>query len=429
MDMVRFRQDRGTRAGKGYEVARMKAAVIKETAPEEHRVALVPEAVTRLRPAGIDVLVERGAGEGAWLSDAAYAEAGATIVGADELYRSADVILTVTKPSAAVVRQLRKGQAIIGMLGPLTDPELAATLAAQGVTAISLDGLPRTLSRAQPMDALSSQSNVAGYKAALIAAAEFGRFFPMLITAAGTARPARVLVLGAGVAGLQAIGTARRLGAVVSGYDVRPASKGEVESLGATFVELTSVESAAGEGGYARELTAEERQAQQDELAGHIARHDVVITTAQVPGRRPPLLVTEDAIKAMTSGSVIVDMGASELGGNVTGSQPGETIVTGNGITIIGAGNLPATVPTAASNAYSRNISALLAHLTKDGVLAIDTDDEIQAGVVITHDGRVVHEGVAALLVPPRETAPGTPGETPAGLLPEGDADVDGPSH
>ncbi len=407
----------------------MKAAVIKETAPGERRVALVPDAIAKLRPAGIDVLVERGAGDGAWLSDAAYADAGATIVGAAELYQTAEVILTVTKPPAATISTLRKGQAIIGMLAPLTDPELAAALAAQGVTAISLDGLPRTLSRAQPMDALSSQANVAGYKAALVAAATFGRFFPMLITAAGTARPAKVLVLGAGVAGLQAIGTARRLGAVVSGYDVRPASKGEVESLGATFVELTSVESAAGEGGYARELTAEERQAQQDELAGHIARHDVVITTAQVPGRRPPLLVTEDAIKAMTSGSVIVDMGASELGGNVTGSQPGETIVTGNGITIIGAGNLPATVPTAASNAYSRNISALLAHLTKDGVLAIDTDDEIQAGVVITHDGRVVHEGVAALLVPPRETAPGTPGETPAGLLPEGDADVDGPSH
>ena len=407
----------------------MKAAVIKETAPGEHRVALVPEAVTRLRPAGIDVLVERGAGEDAWLTDAAYAEAGATIVGSDELYRGADVILTVTKPSAATVRQLRKGQAIVGMLAPLTDPELAATLAAQGVTAISLDGLPRTLSRTQPMDALSSQSNVAGYKAALIAAAEFGRFFPMLITAAGTARPARVLVLGAGVAGLQAIGTARRLGAVVSGYDVRPTSKAEVESLGATFVELTSVGSADGQGGYARELTAEERQAQQDELIGHIVRHDVVITTAQVPGRRPPRLVTEDAIKAMAAGSVIVDMGASALGGNVAGSRPGETIVTGNGVTIIGAGNLPATVPTAASNAYSRNISALLAYLTKDGVLAIDTDDEIQAGVVITHDGRVVHEGVAALLVPPREMAAGTPGETPAGLLPEGGADVDGPSH
>jgi NAD(P) transhydrogenase subunit alpha len=403
----------------------MKAAVIKETAVGERRVALVPDAITKLRPAGIDVLVESGAGDGAWLADAVYADAGAAIVSAAELYLTADVILTVTKPSADTVSKLRKGQTIVGMLAPLTDPELAATLAAKGVTAISLDGLPRTLSRTQPMDALSSQSNVAGYKAALIGAAEFGRFFPMLITAAGTARPARVLVLGAGVAGLQAIGTARRLGAVVSGYDVRPSSKTEVESLGATFVELTSVGSAAGQGGYARELTAEERQAQQDELIGHIARHDVVITTAQVPGRRPPVLVTEDAIKAMTAGSVIVDMGASALGGNVTGSRPGEIIVTGNGITIIGADNLPATVPTAASNAYSRNISTLLLYLTKDGALAIDTDDEVQAGVVISHDGRVVHPGVAALLVPPSET----PAEPPAGTLPEGGADVDGTSH
>ena len=278
----------------------MKAAVVKETAPGEHRVALVPDAVARLRPAGIEVLVEQGAGQGAWLPDAAYADAGATIVGTAELFAAADVVLTVTKPSAAQAEQLGKGQAIIGMLAPLIDPELAAALAARGVTAVSLDGLPRTLSRAQPMDALTSQANVAGYKAAVLAAAEFGRFFPLLITAAGTAPPAKVLVLGAGVAGLQAIGTARRLGAVVSGYDVRPASKGEVESLGATFIELTSVGSAAGEGGYARELTAEERQAQQDELAGHIARHDVVITTAQVPGRRPPLLVTDDALKAMS---------------------------------------------------------------------------------------------------------------------------------
>jgi NAD(P) transhydrogenase subunit alpha len=380
----------------------MKAAVVKETLPGERRVALVPEAITKLRPAGIDVLVESGAGDGAWLSDAAYADAGASIVSAAEIYRAADVILTVTRPSPAAVNKLRPGQAVIGMLAPLTDPELAATLAAQGVTAISLDGLPRTLSRAQPMDALTSQSNVAGYKAALVAAGEFGRFFPLLITAAGTARPAKVLVLGTGVAGLQAIGTARRLGAVVSGYDVRPSSKDEVTSLGATFVELTSVTSAAGEGGYARELTAEERQSQQDELTGHIARHDVVITTAQVPGRRPPLLVTEDAIKAMAPGSVIVDMGASTFGGNVTGSRPGETIVTGNGITIIGADNLPATVPTAASNAYSRNISTLLLHLTKDGALAIDTSDEIQAGVVIAHDGTIVHEAVARLL--PAET-------------------------
>ena len=376
----------------------MKAAVVKETAPGEHRVALVPDAVAKLGPAGIEVLVERGAGQGAWLTDAAYADAGATIVGTAELFASADVILTVTKPSPAMLDELGKGQAIIGMLAPLTDPELAAALAARGVTAISLDGLPRTLSRAQPMDALTSQANVAGYKAALVAAGAFGRFFPLLITAAGTAPPARVLVLGAGVAGLQAIGTARRLGALVSGYDVRPASKGEVESLGATFLELTSVGSAAGEGGYARELTAEERQAQQDELAGHIARHDVVITTAQVPGRRPPLLVTDEAIKAMSPGSVIVDMGASTLGGNVSGSRPGETVVTGNGVRIIGADNLPASVPTASSNAYSRNISALLLHMTSDGALAIDTTDEIQAGVVIAHDGRIVQEGVARLL-------------------------------
>jgi H+-translocating NAD(P) transhydrogenase subunit alpha len=322
-----------------------------------------------------------------------------------------------------MVDQLKPGQAIVGMLAPLSDPELAAALAAKGVTAISLDGLPRTLSRTQPMDALSSQANVAGYKAALVAATAFGRFFPMLITAAGTARPAKVLVLGAGVAGLQAIGTARRLGAVVSGYDVRPASKTEVESLGATFVELTSVGDAAGKGGYARELTADERQAQQDELAGHIARQDVVITTAQVPGRRPPLLVTEDAIKAMMPGSVIVDMGASALGGNVTGSRPGETIITGNGVTIIGAENLPATVPTAASNAYSRNIAALLLHLTSDGALAIDTSDEIQAGVVITYGGQVVHQGVADLLA--GQATHGPPAEPPPGEPPPGEPQED----
>ncbi len=376
----------------------MKAAVVKETAPGERRVALVPDAVAKLRPAGIEVLVERGAGEGAWLSDAAYADAGAIILDAEELLEAADVILTVTKPSALTVSRLRAGQAVFGMLAPLTDVELAAALAARGVTAVSLDRMPRTLTRTQPMDALSSQANVAGYKAAVVAASEFGRFFPLLITAAGTARPARVLVLGAGVAGLQAIGTARRLGAVVSGYDVRPASKTEVTSLGATFIELTAGVSAAGEGGYARELTAEERQAQQDELLGHISRHDVIITTAQVPGRRPPLLVTEDAVKAMSAGSVIVDMGASTLGGNVAGSRPGEIIVTGNGVTIIGADNLPATMPTAASNAYSRNISALLEYMTKDGALAVDTGDEVQAGVVIAHGGRVVNEGVAALL-------------------------------
>jgi NAD(P) transhydrogenase subunit alpha len=376
----------------------MKVAVVKESAPGERRVALVPEALPKLRQAGLEVLVEAGAGDGAWFPDSAYIDAGASIVSPGDLYAAADVILTVTRPGPDEVARLRAGQTIIGMLSPLIHPDEAAELADKGVTAVSLDGLPRTLSRAQGMDALSSQANVAGYKAAIVAAEAYGRFFPLLITAAGTARPAKLLVLGTGVAGLQAIGTARRLGAQVSGYDVRPASKGEVESLGATFLELTSVADAAGEGGYARELTEQERQAQQTELESHIARHDVVITTAQVPGRKPPLLVTDDAVKQMAPGSVIVDMGASALGGNVAGSKPGETVVTGHGVTIIGAQNLPSTVPTAASNAYSRNISALLLHMVSDGVLAIDASDEIQAGVVVTHDGKVIHPAVASLL-------------------------------
>jgi NAD(P) transhydrogenase subunit alpha len=376
----------------------MKVAVVKEDAPGERRVALVPETVPRLTAAGLEVLVEEGAGDAAWFPDSAYEAAGATIAKTDELYATADVILTVTRPGEAAQKGLRAGQALFGMLSPLVSPELAIQLAEKGVTAVSLDGLPRTLSRAQSMDALSSQANVAGYKAVLVAAETYGRFFPLLITAAGTARPARLLVLGTGVAGLQAIGTARRLGAQVSGYDVRPASKGEVESLGATFLQLTSAVNAAGDGGYARELTAEERAAQQAELAAHIGRHDVVITTAQVPGRRPPLLVTSGAVAAMAAGSVIVDMGASPLGGNVAGSAPGQTVVTPNGVTIIGATNLPATVPTAASNAYSRNISALLLHMTADGALQIDTTDEIQAGVVITRDGEVVNPAVVKLL-------------------------------
>jgi len=390
----------------------MKVAVVKESAPGERRVALVPETVPRLVQAGLEVLVEAGAGDGAWFPDSAYTAAGATVTSTDNLYATADVILTVTRPDAAGLARLHAGQAVIGMLSPLTDPRLARDLAAADVTAVSLDGLPRTLSRAQGMDALSSQANVAGYKAALVAADAYGRFFPLLITAAGTARPAKLLVLGTGVAGLQAIGTARRLGAQVSGYDVRPASKGEVESLGATFIELTSPVSAAGEGGYARELTAEERDAQQAELAAHIARHDVVITTAQVPGRRPPLLVTADAVRAMSAGSVIVDMGASPLGGNVAGSVPGETVVTPNGVTIIGAQHLPAAVPTAASNAYSRNISALLLHMVSAGpgerALAIDTTDEIQAGVVVTHGGEVVHPAVAKLLAAESTTSQGS---------------------
>jgi len=372
-------------------------------------VALVPEAVAKLIGAGLEVLVETGAGDGAWFPDAAYAEAGAAIVSRSELAAAADVILTVTRPDDALLGALRPGQAVFGMLNPLADPAFAADLAARGVTAVSLDGLSRTLPRAQTMDALTSQANVAGYKAALVAATAFARFFPLLITAAGTARPAKVLVLGTGVAGLQAIGTARRLGAVVSAYDVRPQTKTEVESLGATFIELTSVGPAAGAGGYARDLTDEERQAQQAELIAHIARHDVVITTAQVPGRRPPLLLTDDAVKAMSPGSVVVDMGSGPLGGNVAGSVPGETVVTGDGVTIIGASNLAAGMPSAASSAYARNISTLLLHMLAGGALTIDTSDEIQAGVVITHGGVVVQPATAALLADaPVHSAGGT---------------------
>jgi NAD(P) transhydrogenase subunit alpha len=388
----------------------MKVAVVKESAPGERRVALVPETVPRLVQAGLEVLVEKGAGDGAWFPDDSYVTAGAAILATDELYSAADVLLTVTKPDEAALARLRAGQTVIGLLAPLIDPQLAQSLASRGVTAVSLDGLPRTLSRAQGMDALSSQANVAGYKAALVAAEAYGRFFPLLITAAGTARPAKLLVLGAGVAGLQAIGTARRLGAQVSGYDVRPAAKGEVQSLGASFIELSV--SAAGEGGYARELTPEERDAQQAELAGHIARHDVIITTAQVPGRRPPLLITADAVAGMAPGSVIVDMGSSALGGNVAGSVPGQAVVTANGVTVIGAENLASTVPTAASNAYSRNISALLLSLVRDGALAIDTSDEIQAGVVVAHGGDVIHPAVLSLLAA-QATQPNQP-EQPA---------------
>ena len=280
----------------------MKVGVAKETAPGERRVALVPEVLGKLKSAGLDVLVERGAGAGAAILDGAYEAAGATVVSTDELYGQSDAILRVAKPSEAEVGRLRSGQAVLGLLTPLIDPRTAKALADRGVTAISLDAIPRTLSRAQTMDALSSQANVGGYKAVLIAANAYGRYFPLLTTAAGTAKPANVLILGIGVAGLQAIGTARRLGAVVKAYDVRPETREQAESLGAQFVKLKTTIDATGAGGYARELTAEERAAQQAELNDVIGGMDIVITTAQVPGRKPPVLVTAAAVQKMQSG-------------------------------------------------------------------------------------------------------------------------------
>jgi len=382
--------------------------VLKETMPDERRVAVVPESVPMLARAGVRVLVEPGAGAGAWFPDGAYERAGANVASPDEVVRGASVLVGVGAPPPELIARLRAGQAVIGMLRPLVQPELARQLARAGVTAISLDGLPRTVSRAQSMDALTSQANVAGYKAVLVAADHFGRFFPMLITAAGTSRPANVLVLGAGVAGLQAMGTARRLGAMVTGYDIRPETREQIESVGARFLRLASVTPAEGapaegEGGYARALTDEEQAAQQAELAAQIARFDVVITTAQVPGRRPPRLVTAEAVKGMQAGSVLVDLAASSLGGNVEGSVPDQMVLTGDGVRIIGAGDLPAQMATAASAAYSHNIVALLAELVRDGALTIDLADEIQAGVVVTHQGTVVHPAVAALLESPDE--------------------------
>jgi NAD(P) transhydrogenase subunit alpha len=388
----------------------MKVGVAKETAPGERRVALVPEALGKLTAAGLEILVESGAGAGALIPDQAYADAGATIVSGVELYGQSDVILRVQKPSESEVRVMRAGQAVIGFLSPLIDPKSAEALAKQGVTAISLDAIPRTLSRAQSMDALSSQANVGGYKAVLIAANAFGRYFPLLTTAAGTAKPANVLILGIGVAGLQAIGTAKRLGAVVKAYDVRSETKEQAQSLGAQFLVLKTAVDASGEGGYARQLTPDEQAAQQAELNGHIASMDVVITTAQVPGRRPPLLVTADAVKAMNPGSVIVDMAASALGGNVELSKPGETIVTDNGVTIIAPDNLPATMPVGSSAFYARNISALLLGMVRDGNLNLDFEDEVTKATVITKDGAVVADAVKKLLEP----APAAP-STPAG--------------
>ncbi len=354
----------------------MRIAVPKERGSGERRVALVPESASRLTGNGLEIVIEAGAGEQASFPDARYAEAGAAIGDPWE----ADIVVKVAKPSESELSRLSKGQLLIGFLQPLTDPEGVEKLAARGVVAFAMESIPR-ITRAQAMDALSSQATVAGYKAALLAAERLPRFFPLLMTAAGTVPPAKVLVLGAGVAGLQAIATARRLGAVVSGFDVRPVVAEQVESLGATFLEL-GVRGEETEGGYARELPADEQRHQQEELARRIPEFDVVITTALVPGRPAPRLIPAAAVAGMRPGSVIVDL-AAEAGGNCELTEPGEETVRER-VTILGQTNLPSTMPFHASQLYARNVTSLLNHLVVDGELRLDFDDEITAGACVT---------------------------------------------
>lgn len=363
-------------------------AALKE-APAEHRVSLAPSVVKRLVKQGCQVLIEKGAGAAANFADQQYEEAGAKVIDRDAALTQANLVTVVNRPDDGTLDQLKAGQAILGLLSLAVDHDVAKQLAEKQVTALSFELLPRTVSRAQSMDALSSQSSVAGYKAALVAADHFMRYFPMMITAAGTAKPAKVLVLGTGVAGLQAIGTAKRLGAIVSGYDVRPASRGEVESLGAKF--LTSSVSAAGKGGYARQLTKEEQQQQQDELAGFIADSDIVITTARVPGKKPPMLVTAKSVEEAKPGSIFIDIAASDLGGNVAGSKPGEVVETANGAKIVGADNLPSDLATSSSEMYSKNVQAVIkALLNKEGNIEIDTTDDVMSELVATYQGEVI---------------------------------------
>jgi len=372
----------------------MKVGVPRETVPGERRVAIVPEAAAKLVAAKHEVIVESGAGSGSGHDDDEYRKAGATVGDRNAAF-GADIVVKVQKPSPDEVALLRDGAALIATLQPLVSPGLVRALAERRTTSFSMDAIPR-VTRAQPMDSLSSQSNIAGYKAVLVAANSLPRFFPMLTTAAGTVTPARVLVLGAGVAGLQAIATARRLGAVVEAFDTRPVVKEQVQSLGAKFLEIELGEQGEGTGGYAKELSEEAHKKEQELVRKHVKDADVVITTALVPGRRAPILVTAGMVRAMRPGSVVVDL-AAEMGGNCELTEPGQSVVR-DGVTIHGEVNWPSTVAFHASQLYARNVSALLAHLVKDGELVLDLEDEITKGALITHQGQVVHGATKAAL-------------------------------
>lgn len=357
--------------------------VLNETGETESRVALTPDMVTRLSRSGVSCTIEHGAGAAADYTDEDYAAAGATVASRDAVLAAADVLGFVDRPDAATLRQVKAGTWIIGMLASFTDTAYIEALEQAGLVGVAMERLPRQLSSAQSMDEMTSQNSVMGYKAALVAADAYGSFLPMMTTAAGTIRPAKALVLGAGIAGLQAIGTLRRLGAVVTAYDVRPASKGEVESLGAKFLDLGLDFSAGqGEGGYARALTAEEQAAQQAAVDQKAADFDLVITTAKVPGRKPPVLLTTAGVAGLKRGAVVVDCAASELGGNVEGSQIGRHVTDG-GVTIIGAPYLASGVATTASNLLARNVADVLVHFVRDGVLTQQLADELDDALLV----------------------------------------------
>ncbi len=360
-------------------------SALKEAAGE-NRVALTPDVVAKLVKSNFDVVIEKGAGEKAFYSDDVYKSAGAKLSTRTDALK-ADIVTVVNEPSTATLNKLTKGQTIIGMLNPLGDKKAVESLAKAGVTSLAFELLPRTVSRAQNLDANSSQKSIAGYKAALLAADTYPQYFPMMMTAAGTARPAKVLVIGAAVAGLQAIGTAHRLGAVVSGYDIREDARGQVESLGATA--LISGVQVKDENGYARALTTDEKKAQQTELEGFIAENNVIITTAQVPGGKPPVVVSKKAVDNAKAGTVFIDLGSSALGGNVEGSKPGETVVTKSGALIVGAGDLASRLPKSSSDMYAKNLQNTINYIIKDGKILLDLDDDVLTDLVATYKGEI----------------------------------------
>lgn len=374
----------------------MKIGVPREIIEGERRVALVPKEVGKLVEAGFEVQIESGAGEAAYFSDASFKEAGASVVEGPQAAYDADVVLKVRKPELAEVELMKEGTVLIAFLEPLTSPDLVKKLVDQKITGVALETVPR-ISRAQKMDALSSQANIAGYKAALIAADSLPKFFPMSMTAAGMIPPAKALILGVGVAGLQAIATCRRLGASVEAYDIRPATKEEVKSLGAKFIEIELQEEELEDaGGYGKEVSDVSARKQKDVLAEHIKAADIVITTAAVPGRKAPILVEGDAVKGMRAGSVIVDL-AAETGGNCALTEAGRTVVK-HGVLIHGPANLVSEMPVDASSLYARNITSLFKEFVEDGKLNLDFEDEVIAGSCITHDGEVVNERVKEMM-------------------------------